>query len=174
VCQHRSWGKSIMRKGKEESSAFLRGRRHLYYFFTLRVLSSWVPVVHMCNPSYLGGWDLEDLWLEASPEVGCSSWEPISTYSWTLWHIPVIPSYMGDWAWEEHCSMPAWTKKKKKNCETPNLNRKKLTVVMCTCHPSYGRKFKIGGSQSRLAWAKGETLSPKQPEQRGLKAWLEQ
>jgi hypothetical protein len=27
------------------------------------------------------------------------------------------------------------------------------------CHPSNSRKYKIGGSQSRLVWAKSKTLS---------------
>jgi hypothetical protein len=48
----------------------------------------------------------------------------------------------------------------KKVCETP-YQQKNLGVVACTCHPSYGRKIKIGRSQSRLAWAKSTTLFPK-------------
>jgi hypothetical protein len=31
-------------------------------------------------------------------------------------------------------------------------------MVVCACHPSYIRKSKIGGSQSRAAWAKIKTL----------------
>jgi hypothetical protein len=38
---------------------------------------------------------------------------------------------------------------------------KKLGKVTHTCHPSEGRKLKIGGSLSRLVWAKREILSPK-------------
>jgi hypothetical protein len=41
----------------------------------------------------------------------------------------------------------------------PHLNRKQLGVVACGCHPSDGRELKIGGSWSRLAWTKSETLS---------------
>jgi hypothetical protein len=42
----------------------------------------------------------------------------------------------------------------------------------CTCHPSNGGKHKIGRFQSKPDWAKSKTLSPKQPEQKGLEAWL--
>jgi hypothetical protein len=41
-----------------------------------------------------------------------------------------------------------------------------------TFHSSYGEKPKIGGLHSRQAWAKSETLSPKQPEHKALEAWL--
>jgi hypothetical protein len=37
---------------------------------------------------------------------------------------------------------------------------KTLSMVTYTCHSSDGRKLKIGGSRSRLAWGKSETLSP--------------
>jgi hypothetical protein len=36
--------------------------------------SCWAPVVHTCNPSYLGGWDREDHGL--SPAPGNSLWGP--------------------------------------------------------------------------------------------------
>jgi ribosomal protein L31 len=39
--------------------------------------------------------------------------------------------------------------------------KKKLDLMMHTCHPSYFGNFKIGGSWSRPAWAKSGTLSPK-------------
>jgi hypothetical protein len=45
---------------------------------------------------------------------------------------------------------------------------KELGAVACTCYPSYGWKLNIGGLQSQQAWAKSDTLSPKQPEQKGL------
>jgi hypothetical protein len=51
----------------------------------------------------------------------------------------------------------------------PHLNRNGVAVVY-TCRPSDDRKLKKGGSWSRLAWAKSETPSPKQPEERGLEA----
>jgi hypothetical protein len=38
---------------------------------------------------------------------------------------------------------------------------KMLSIVMYTLHPSYGRNYKIGGSWSKLTWAKSETPSPK-------------
>jgi hypothetical protein len=38
---------------------------------------------------------------------------------------------------------------------------KKLDVVARACHPSNGRKLKIGGWWSRIAWAKIQTLSSK-------------
>jgi hypothetical protein len=40
----------------------------------------------------------------------------------------------------------------------PSFQLKSWVVVVCTCHPNYGRKPKIGGSWS---WAKSEALSPK-------------
>jgi hypothetical protein len=41
---------------------------------------------------------------------------------------------------------------------TPHLNRKKkLDVVAHACHPSYNRKYKTGGSQSKLALTKNKT-----------------
>jgi hypothetical protein len=47
----------------------------------------------------------------------------------------------------------------------PHLNekqKKKLDVMVHACHPSNGRKHKIGGSPSRqFSWAKSETLSSK-------------
>jgi hypothetical protein len=46
----------------------------------------------------------------------------------------------------------------KKVCKFPS-QRKKVGVV--ACHPSHGGKCKIGSSQSRLAWAKSETLISK-------------
>jgi hypothetical protein len=48
----------------------------------------------------------------------------------------------------------------------PHFNGRKLGVVMHACHPSYGRKHKIGRSQSKLAWAKNMILS-KRIEQLG-------
>jgi hypothetical protein len=44
-------------------------------------------------------------------------------------------------------------------------------VVAHTCHPNYGRKYKIGGFWFRLARAKSKTLSQKL-ERKGLEAWL--
>jgi hypothetical protein len=51
---------------------------------------------------------------------------------------------------EDCISRPAWAKK----VVRPHLKRKKLDMVVRTCHPSNHRKHKIGGSWSRLAWAK--------------------
>jgi hypothetical protein len=36
---------------------------------------------------------------------------------------------------------------------------KKWEVVICSYHPSYRRKHKIGESQSSLTWAKSKNLS---------------
>jgi hypothetical protein len=52
-------------------------------------------------------------------------------------------------------------KKKKKKKLRLYVSGKKLSMVAWACHPSLGRIHKIGGSQSRPAWAKNETLSPK-------------
>jgi hypothetical protein len=44
-----------------------------------------------------------------------------------------------------------------KNVHDTHLNgKKKLGLVVHTCHPSDSRKPKIRGSQSRPTWAKGE------------------
>jgi hypothetical protein len=51
----------------------------------------------------------------------------------------------------------------------PHLNRKMLGMI---AHPSYGKKFKAGGSQSRLNWAKCKTLFQKPSEQKGVELWL--
>jgi hypothetical protein len=48
-----------------------------------------------------------------------------------------------------------------KNLQDPILMEKNLGVMVHTYHPSYSRKHKIGGSQSRLPWSKSKTLSPK-------------
>jgi hypothetical protein len=37
--------------------------------------------------------------------------------------------------------------------------KKKLSLVMCTCHSSYSRELKIGELQSKPAWAKSKNLS---------------
>jgi hypothetical protein len=41
-----------------------------------------------------------------------------------------------------------------------HLYRKKLDMVVYTCHLSEGGKHKIGELQSRPAWAKSKTLPP--------------
>jgi hypothetical protein len=38
---------------------------------------------------------------------------------------------------------------------------KKLAMLVHTCHPSKGRKDKIKGLWSRLAWSKSNILPPK-------------
>jgi hypothetical protein len=43
----------------------------------------------------------------------------------------------------------------------PHINRKKWGKVTHTYHSSNGGKNKREGSQSRVAWAKSESLSPK-------------
>jgi hypothetical protein len=53
--------------------------------------------------------------------------------------------------------MLTWVKK----FVRPHLDGKTVGMVACTCPSSYSGKLKIGGLQSRLAWAKIETLSPK-------------
>jgi hypothetical protein len=50
----------------------------------------------------------------------------------------------------------------------PQLNEIKLGVVAPTFHPSCGRKYKTGELWSRLAWAKIQDVSPKEPKQKGL------
>jgi hypothetical protein len=41
------------------------------------------------------------------------------------------------------------------------ISTNRYVWVTFACHPRDGGKFKIGGLQSRPAWAKSETLSPK-------------
>jgi hypothetical protein len=50
-------------------------------------------------------------------------------------------------------------KSMQKCLQDPISTEKKLGVVVCICHRSDSRKHKSGGSQSRPAWAKRETLS---------------
>jgi hypothetical protein len=61
------------------------------------------------------------------------------------------------------CETPSQEKIKKKEKEKKKkkTNPKTLGLRECICHPGDSRKQKIGGSWSRLAWAKSETLSPK-------------
>jgi hypothetical protein len=63
---------------------------------------------------------------------------------------------LGSWQ-PEDCGWrrPVWAK----ISWTPISIEKKLGVVVCASHPSHGRKHKIGGSWSRQAWVKHETLS---------------
>jgi hypothetical protein len=58
---------------------------HIILFLN-KIPLSWAPVAHTCNPSYLGGWDLEDLSLRQIV------WEipptPISKITRTKWPEP--------------------------------------------------------------------------------------
>jgi hypothetical protein len=47
------------------------------------------------------------------------------------------------------------------SCLDGGKNKTKLSVVTCACHPSCSGKCVTGRLQSRLAWAKSETLSEK-------------
>jgi hypothetical protein len=49
---------------------------------------------------------------------------------------------------------------RQKNLQDP-VSKEKADVVLYTCHLSFREKHKIGGSQSRLAWEKSKTLTPK-------------
>jgi hypothetical protein len=54
-----------------------------------------------------------------------------------------------------------------------SFNRKKLGALVCDYHPSDGRKTKIEiGSWFMWACAKKQDLAPKQPEPKGMRAWL--
>jgi hypothetical protein len=57
-------------------------------------------------------------------------------------------------------------------CEIPSQQKKAEYGDTHAVIPVMGRKLKIGGSWSRLPWAKSETPFPKQPEQEGLEARL--
>jgi hypothetical protein len=50
--------------------------------------------------------------------------------------------------------------------------KKMLHNMVCACHPSDSQKHKIGGSWSRLIWAKSKSLPPKKPEQKGVEVWF--
>jgi hypothetical protein len=67
----------------------------------------------------------------------------------------IIASYT-EAEWEDRRSRPH-TKK----FVRPHLNRKKLGMVLYTCHPRDGRKPEIGRLQSPSTWAKSKTLSSK-------------
>jgi hypothetical protein len=47
-----------------------------------------------------------------------------------------------------------------KVCKIP-ISMENSWVWWCTCHPSNGGKLKLGGLQSRPAWAKSKMLSQK-------------
>jgi hypothetical protein len=73
--------------------------------------------------------------------------------------IPVTSSYTGGRRLRSGLWFQTSPGKKKKNLQVPPLNGKKAG---CSGIPViHGRKLKIGGSCSRLAWAKSEALSPK-------------
>jgi hypothetical protein len=75
--------------------------------------------------------------------------------------MPVIPATKEAEIKKIGGSRPALGKESFCFSMRPHLNRKKLGMVACTCHPTYRRKPKTGGSRSRLAWIKSKTLSPK-------------
>jgi hypothetical protein len=47
----------------------------------------------------------------------------------------------------------------------PHPNREKPGMVVCSCHPTYSRKYKIGGLLSSSAWEKKEKPTYKIPKQ---------
>jgi hypothetical protein len=75
-----------------------------------------------------------------------------------LWLIPVILA-----TWEDEIRRIKYNASPGKEVlQNPVPMKKKLGVVVCTCHPSYGGKYKIlAGLLSRLVWAKSKTLSLK-------------
>jgi hypothetical protein len=79
----------------------------------------------------------------------------------TVCQVPVVhvynPSHLGGWDPKNYRYMPSWEKK----LGRPPFQWKKVGSGTHDCHPSNDGKWKIGGSQPRLAWAKSETLSPK-------------
>jgi hypothetical protein len=78
--------------------------------------------------------------------------------SHTPWLTPVIPA-----TWEAKIGriMDQGQLSQKKKVARTHLHGKKLGMVVSTCYPSYGEKGKIGGLQSRPAWTKIRTSSPK-------------
>jgi hypothetical protein len=115
-----------------------------------------IIVAHACNLSYLGGWDLEDYSLR--PVRANSSQDPISTSSCGQWQVPVLTSYPHREAEIRRTTAPGHLGQK--SWWDPISTGKKLGVVAYACHPSYGRKCKVGLC-STPAWAKGENFSPK-------------
>jgi hypothetical protein len=78
--------------------------------------------------------------------LGNSSWVPISTNSLAWWSVPVIPA-----TWESEIwwiTVPVQLRQR--SLYDPS-HQKKLDMVLCSCHPSYGKKHKIGRYQSKLA-----------------------
>jgi hypothetical protein len=74
-------------------------------------------------------------------------------------------------AWEAYIGKITVPGQPGKKLGDPHLKKKKkLNVLACTCHPHNGGKLKVGGSQSRLVWAKSKSLS----QQKGLEVWLKQ
>jgi hypothetical protein len=64
------------------------------------------------------------------------------------WHIPAIPTYIRCWVLEVHRSRPVQVK----SFARSHLYWKKLVIVVYAY-----KKCIIGGSSSRLAWAKCRT-----------------
>jgi hypothetical protein len=93
-------------------------------------LPSWVLVAHAYNPSYLGGWDWEDC--RSRPAWAKPSQDPISTNSWVLWYVSVIPTmlYRLTWAKSENFLQNNQNKKGQAVKHLPN-NREALSS-----HPS--------------------------------------
>jgi hypothetical protein len=80
-------------------------------------------------------------------------------WKWALVAHTCNLSNLGGWDGEDHDSMPDWTKKE--SSWDPISTEKKLGMVTGAHYPNYVGMFKIGRSQSSLAWAKSETLFPK-------------
>jgi ribosomal protein L31 len=77
----------------------------------------------------------------------------MSANSWAWCCTPVIPAIQE----VEIRRMKVPSQHKQKSSIS---NRKKLFIVVHTCHPSYSGKPTIE-SQSKMVWAKSKTLSPK-------------
>jgi hypothetical protein len=92
----------------------------------------------------------------------------LTLHQWCRKHVQFLeqtwetPSYLGDWDWEDHDSRPAW----EKILETSS--QPIAGHVAWAYQPKYGGKYKTGGTQCGLAWAKNKTLSQKQLE---WKSW---
>jgi hypothetical protein len=71
-------------------------------------LPSWASMAHTYNSSCLLRLRSGGLWFKAGPIKKLV--RPLSQPKLVQWHVPVIPSYMKGWDWEDHSSSPTQAK----------------------------------------------------------------
>jgi hypothetical protein len=105
----------------------------------------WVPVAHVCNPSYLGSWDQEG---HSSRPASSRPSQPAAGYSVCLSsqlcrRLRSVRSWFQASCWGVG------------GVARLSVSRKELGMVTCTCHPSF-EKTNLGGPLFSLATRKGK------------------